>query len=150
MGAGDYEVWTGDYSGFLWKLNQSNANDDSAAFYNGVKTPNAALDNPRISKHFKRGRVVTEPKGTYSVNVNWWVDGVAQTARTISLVGTGSIFGTGTFGTATFGGEDLIDSSYEFGQYGKRLQQEFYMNTANQEFFLSSNLIDFKPIGILP
>ena len=149
-GAGDYEVWTGDYSGFLWKLNQANANDDSVAFYNGVKTPNAALDNPRISKHFKRGRVVTEPKGTYSVNVNWWVDGVAQTARTISLAGTGSVFGTGTFGTATFGGEDLIDSSYEFGQYGKRIQQEFYMNTVNQEFFLSSNLIDFKPMGVLP
>ena len=150
VGAGDYEVWTGDYSGFIWKLNQGNANDDSNAFYNGVKTPNIALDNPRISKHFRAGRIITEPKGSYSVNVAWWVDGVAGTTRTVSLAGTGSVFGTGTLDSATFGGEDLIDSSYDFGQYGKRIQQEFYMNTVNQEFFLSSNLIDFKAMGVLP
>jgi hypothetical protein len=149
-GTGDYELWTGDYSGFLWKLDQSNANDDGNAFYNGFKTPNNALENPRITKHFRRGRVVTEPKGTYSLNVNWWVDGTAGTARTISLSGTGSVFGTGQFGTATFGGEDLIDSSYDLGQVGKRLQQEFYLNTANQEFFVSSDLVDFKPMGALP
>ena len=150
VGAGDYEVWTGDFSGFIWRLNQGNANDDGNAFYTGVKTPNSALGNPRVHKHFRRGRIVTEPKGSYNVNVAWWVDGVAQTSTTVSLSGTGSVFGTGTLDSATFGGEDLIDSAYELGQHGKRLQQEFYMNTVNQEFFLSSNLVDFKPMGVKP
>mgnify|MGYP001581412397 CR=1 FL=1 len=150
VGAGDYEVWTGDHSGFKWRLDQENANDGDSAFYASAKTPNISLDNPRAHKHFRRGRVLTEPRGTYNLNVTYWVDGVVGTSRTISLSGTGSVFGTGTFGAATFGGEDLIDSSYDLGQYGKRLQQEFYMNTVNQEFFLSSAMIDFKPTGVLP
>lgn len=150
VGTGDYEVWTGDYSGFVWKLEQSNANDDGNGYYNGVKTPNNAFDNPRISKHFRSGRIVTEPKGSYSVNVRYWVDGVEQTSTTVSLAGTGSVFGTGQFGTAVFGGEDLIDSSYELGVVGKRLQREYYLNTANQEFYLSSDILDFKPLGVLP
>jgi hypothetical protein len=115
-----------------------------------VKTPNNSFDGPHVSKHFRRGRLVTEPKGAYSLNIRWWVDGVEQTARTVSLAGTGSVFGTGQFGTATFGGEDLIDSSYELGQVGKRLQREYYLNTANQEFYLSSDILDFKPLGVKP
>lgn len=149
-GAGDYEVWTGDYSGFLWRLNQANANDDSNAFYNGVKTANTHLGNPRIHKHFRRGRVITEPKGSYSLNVNWWVDGTAQTAQTVSLAGTGSVFDTGTLDSATFAAEDLIDSSYDLGQVGKRMQQEFYLNAVNREFFLSAAMLDFKPLGVMP
>ena len=148
--AGNYEVWTGDYSGFLWRLEQANANDDSNAFYNGFRIPNTHYGNPRTTKHFRRGRLVTEPKGAYSLNVAWWVDGAAQTTQTVSLAGTGSVFGTGLFGTATFGGEDLIDSSYDLGQVGKRIQKEFYLNTVNQEFFLSADLTDFKPLGVAP
>ena len=150
VGVGDYEVWTGDYSGFIWKLEQGNANDDGNGYYNGVRTPNNSFDGPHVSKHFRRGRVVTEPKGSYSLNVRWWVDGTEQTARTISLSPSGATFGSGLFGTAVFAGEDLIDSSYDLGQVGKRLQREYYLNTANQEFYLSADILDFKPLGVKP
>jgi hypothetical protein len=147
---GLYEIHTGDYLGFHWKLEQTNRNDDSNGFYGGIRLPHSFLDNPRLNKHFRRGWLITQPEGNYSLSVRWWVDGVEQTSTTVSLTGLGALFGTGVFDTDVFGGQELIDSPFELGQYGRRISIELYNNTANQDFFLSQLLIDYKAMGAKP
>ena len=72
---GTYQFYTGDYNGFLWKLNQSGNTDDSSYYTGQFKTSPTALEGVRTNKHFKRGWLVVEPQGTETINVKVWVDG---------------------------------------------------------------------------
>lgn len=147
---GTYEVWSGDYSGFLWKQEQAVKSDDGNGYWAGIRTVHLHMDNPRIKKHFRRGWIVTQPEGAYNLNVRWFVDSVEKVPTTASLAGAGSVFGGGVFGTAFFGGQELLNTPYDLGEVGYRLQQELYNNVAEQDFFLSQLLVDFKPLGATP
>lgn len=74
VGAGDYQVYTGDYSGFIWGLENSNKNDDSKAYDSGYKTGDLDMGNPRSEKHFRRGRLIVDPQGTETLNVAVYID----------------------------------------------------------------------------
>jgi hypothetical protein len=75
VGAGDYEIYTGDYSGFIWKLEQSTKHDNSVAYSSGFKTTDMDFGNPRLEKHYRRGRIICDPQGTETLNVKIWIDG---------------------------------------------------------------------------
>ena len=145
--AGVFEVWTGDYSGFLWKLEQANKNDDSNAFWGGIRTASTNFGDPRGRKHFKRGKLITTPQGTYSLIVRTWVDGAEMMQQSLSLAGSGAVYGTDVFDTGVYGGDDIISPTYTIGAYGERIQNEFYNNVADQDFFLSQSLIDHRNMG---
>lgn len=145
-----YKVYTGDYSGFLWKLEQNNKNDDSNGYYAGFKTPNLTFDNPRQTKIYRNIRLITQSGGLYALTINWWVDGVSQDPMSILLSGTGSVYGTGLFGTATYGQTDILDQPDTMGEIGKRIQVEIYNSNANEDFFVSQVVFDFKPLGVRP
>ena len=153
-GAGTYTVYTGDYAGFIWKLNQATRSDDSNAYYGGFKTPNLPFDNPRVRKHFRRGVVVAKTQGDYDLQVNIWVDGESKDATTVSLSGTGGVLGSFILGVDAaadvLGGSEFLDRKFELGHYGRRLQLEFYNSGAGEDFFVSQVLIDNKPMGALP
>lgn len=148
--AGDVRVLTGDYSGFTWRLNSSSKSDDGNGYDTRWRTPQLPFDNPRTRKLYRRGRAVFAPQGNYTVNVNWWADGVQQTMRTISTVGQGAAFGSGLFGTAVFGGQEINEASFELGAVGKRIQVEFENSNAGEDFFISQGLIDHEPLGAQP
>lgn len=148
--AGSYTLYTGDYSGFIWKLNQATRSDDSNAYYGGFKTPNMPFENPRVRKHFRRGYVVAKTEGTYSLQVNIWVDGEVKTATTVSLAGTGGVLDTDVLDSFILGGTEFLDRKFELGYYGRRLQLEFYNSGAGQDFFISQIMIDNKVMGALP
>jgi hypothetical protein len=148
-GEGDYQIYTGDYSGYLWKLEQTNRNDNSQAYYAGFKMPNLDMEDPRGRKNFKRGWVVMEPRGNYDLEINWWLDGIAQTAKTVSMAGISGELPF-TLGTDVLGGNDIIDDDFTFGTNGKRIQLEVYNDTVDEDFFVSQILIDYKPLGREP
>jgi len=50
-------------------------------------------------------------------------------------------------GTDKLGAGGLIKETFELGNYGERLQLEMYNETADENFYLSQALIDFKPLG---
>lgn len=130
VGAGDYQVYTGGYAGFIWKLEQTARTDDSNGYYGGFKTPPLTFGNERIRKNFARGWLVLEPKGTETMTINWWVDGVSQTAKTV----------TAASGTRDYG--------FDLGQNGSRIQLEVYNSTV--DFFVSLMMIDHKNLGANP
>lgn len=149
---GDYSVFTGDYAGFVWKLEVENRNDNSVGYYGGIKTPNLTLTDPRVSKFFDTMRLITQAQGNYNLNINIWVDGVSQTSSplTVSLAGSGSVLDTGTLGSFILGGADLIDVDLPLGLVGKRFAFEIYNSGVNQDFFLSNIMLDFRPLANLP
>jgi len=145
--AGLFKVYTGDYSGDVWELETANQNDNSAAYYGGYKTGNMPFENPRLEKRYKRGFMITQPEGSYDLVEDWWVDGVTQTQRTTSLAGAGGILGAFTLGTSLLGGDEVVDSVFQLGAKGKRIQFEVYNSSVNEDFFVSQMLIDYKELG---
>jgi hypothetical protein len=149
-GAGDYQVYTGDYDGFVWKLEQTNKNDDGAAFTASFRTPHLNFGDPRRAKRFVRGFLILEPKGNFNLTVNIWVDGQVKTSTTVSMAGTGAALGSFTLGTDVLGGRTMLKKVFELGYRGERLQLEFVNSAANQPFFVSQLLVDFVPLGARP
>ncbi|MCR4287906.1 MAG: hypothetical protein NUW09_07830, partial [Deltaproteobacteria bacterium] len=74
-----FYIYTGDYSGFVWDLEETNKNDDGNGYYAGFKTARIPLDNVRLTKNMKRGWLITQAEGSYNVYVKCWIDGVEQT-----------------------------------------------------------------------
>lgn len=147
---GKYKVYTGDYSGNIWKLEEVNKNDNGKAYYAGFKTSHLTFDNPRVKKKYKRGYLVTHPEGSHNIYIRIWVDGVEKGTKTVVLAGAGGILGSFALGTSTLGGHGVVDNRYELGYVGKRIQKEFYNSNADEDFFISQDLTDFKPLGIKP
>ena len=150
VGTGDFQTYTGGYSGEVWKLDQEDRNDNANAYYGGFRTPNMHMGNPRIRKNFKRGWVLMEPKGSYNLSVTAWVDGEVQTTKTVSMAGEGAALGSFTLGTSLLGGDEVIEDDFVVGVNGKRIQLEIYNSTKDQDFFISSLQIDYKPLGKEP
>ena len=130
----------------IWKLEQTNRNDNDNDYYAGFKTPRISFQDPRLKKHFHAASLVCQPKGDWNATVKWWVDGVAQTTKTVSLAGTAATLPF-TLGTDLLAGDELIDNPFDLRTYGKRIQFEIYNSTKNQDFYLSQLMIDYKPIG---
>lgn len=149
---GIWKVYTGDYSGFIWKLNESNKNDNSNGYYAGFKTPHMALGDPRTNKRFDRAVLVSQPFGgvNYNLQMQWWIDGAVQTAQSLSLSATGATLGTFVLGTDTLGGTGISDKYVYLGGLGKRIQMEFYNSNANEDFFVSTLMLDTKEMGRRP
>lgn len=150
VGAGNFVTYTGGYSGEVWKLEQTTRNDNSGAYDVANRTPQLAFDQPRLTKLYIGGRLTIIPKGDYNLTIKWWVDGVAQTNVTVSTVGSGAIYGGSSYGSSYFGGQELVDPTFELGQIGKRLQLQFEDNTVDEDFFISACYLDFKWVGKMP
>ena len=150
ISTGVYKIYTGDYLGFIRKLNQSSKNDDSGAYYSGFKTPYINLDDPRTTKLFKRIFLTVKAEGAFDLQVKYFIDGQYKGTGTVSLAGAGDVFDTGVFDTATFAGIDLIEGCLDIGETGKRIQVEIFNTNADEDFFVSAMLIDFKPLGRKP
>lgn len=143
-------IYTGDYSGFLWKLEQVTRSDDGNAYLGSFKTPHLTFDNPRLRKHYRRAYVVAKTQGNYDLQVNVWVDGVVVATTTVSLAGTGGILDVDELDSFVLGGTEFLDRAFDIGAYGRRIQFEFYNSGAGQDFFVSQILIDHKLLGALP
>src|SRR3990172_1675028 len=82
---GEHRVYTGDYSGFVWKTEQVNKNDGGNCYYAGFRTPILDYGSPRTTKFYRRGRIVAIAKGDFQVQIQWWVDGVQQSSLAVNL-----------------------------------------------------------------
>lgn len=150
---GDYNIYTGDYDGFIWKLNQATKSDNGNGYWAGFKTPHLSFEGgdetglSRVEKFFRSGRFIGVPKGDYNINITAIIDGGDSTSETVSLVGTGATLGSFVLGTDVLGGNEVLDKDFPIGLSGKRLALEFSNSTAGQDFFISALSVDFKPLG---
>lgn len=149
-GTGDYRVYTGDYLGKVWRLETVNKNDNNNAYYKGFKSPYLVFDNARVTKKYRRGWVITEPKGSYNVYIYPYIDGTQKSQQSIDLAGTGGVLDSFTLDTSVLGGQEMVDKEFDIGEKGKRIAFEVYNNNVNEDFFMSSLHVDFKNLGASP
>jgi len=142
---GVYEVYTGDYSGFIWHLEQSAKNDDGNGYESKALTPYLYFDNPRTTKAFDKCWIDLEPETTYDLTVKYFVDDIYATSTTMS--GTAGALDTFTLGTDILGIESLVRKSFRLGKRGEKIQFEFTNSTADEDFFISQIMVDYKPLG---
>lgn len=141
-------IYTGDYSGNVWELEEADANDNSNAYTGKYKTPNLTQDNPRAKKKYKRGWLVMTAQGNYDVEVRWWVDGIEQTQRSVNM--GGDLLTLPFTLPGTFSGAELINASFELGAVGTRIQFEVLNSNVDEKFFISQMLIDHTVLGNPP
>ena len=150
---GTYDIYTGDYDGFIWKLNQSARHDNGNGYYAGFKTPPLSYESEdavglsRYDKFFRSGRVIGKVKGNYDLNVTAIVDDGDSTTATVNLAGRGGTLGSFILGTDVVGGGNIIDKDFSIGLSGKRLAYEFSNSTAGQDFFISAVSTDYKALS---
>jgi hypothetical protein len=143
-----YKVYTGDYVGEVWELETANINDNSNAYSSKFTTPNISFDQPDVTKMFNDGLIVSEPEGDLEINITSRIDGIADVADTVSLLGIGGILGSFILGTSVLGESQVIDPSYGIKHVGKRIQTTIYNDSADEDFSVSSLIYRFKPKGI--
>lgn len=151
---GSYRVHTGDYKGFLWKLEQNSNNDNGNGYYSGWTHPPIDFTNLRTRKQIKRGRMISVGKGDWDVKVKWAVDEVQKTERTVNQFGSGFLLGSATdglLGTSSMGSDSpQIDKLFQFGAIGKNLTLEVYNDNADEAFTIKTLLLDHKTLGMKP
>ena len=146
--AGVYKIYTGDASGFYWKLETANANDNNAAFNGVIRTPYWGFETPFVRKNFWRGRIVTQIEGNFYLQAKTFIDGVEITEQTVSLGGIGANLDSFVLDTDVLSAEALIDTSFQIGAYGKRIQHEIYNNQVNESFFISQLMEHYRMRGV--
>jgi len=132
VGAGQYQVYTGDFTGTVWSLENTAKSDNALAYYSGFKTPLNGLTDNRSQKNFKRGFLVIDPQGTEKITIIPTIDSNTMSKRSI---------------TAQTG---VKNYEFKLGNNGKRIQYEIYNATAGEDFFISQILTDLKPLGNEP
>jgi hypothetical protein len=150
-GVGNYEIYTGDYSGFVWKLEQTNKNDNGNAYYAGFKTPPITMEDPRTDKRFKRLWITSKPVGDWSLYVRRWVnDQTSGSLGSIRQLGVGTVLGSFELDVDRLGTYTLSEDNADVGEKGSRIQFEIYNSSVDENFFISSMMIDWKPLGKEP
>ena len=146
VSAGSLKIYTGSYNGKVWKLGETNRNDNGNAFISIYKTPLLSFDNVREHKRYDRMKIVSISEGACAATFTWWIDGSLKNSKDIEFSASGDVLGSFILGTSVLGGLNILESSISLGYIGKRIQIEAKSNTANEDFFLSQFLVDFVPL----
>ena len=147
-GPGDWQLWTGDWSGDLWKLEQTARSDNGNSYRTRIKSIRQDLGAPRAWKHFKGLVLRGSATGEVDFDVQTYIDGERQQDESFTVSGSGARFGTAKFDTAVFAGDSLVPTTIDIGYYGRDIQVEFINNAIGQDFFLSELLYLYNPRGI--
>lgn len=148
VSVGTYQIWAGDSVGQIWKLGQTVRSDNSNGYEAGIKTRALDMGNPRMWKHFGKGRLRTRAQGNYSLTIRIWIDGVRKPDVALSLSGSGAAFDTASFDSAVFVAESIIPVPFDIRAYGFDVQLQILNSNAGEDFFLSELLIDFENCGV--
>ena len=162
--AGVYKVYTGDYGGYVWKLEDEHFNDNGLYYYAGFTTIPMIVDTPRGTKNFHTGWLVIKPQGSETININIYVDKniITESAFLITDTGDflvtdeGAFFLVATSKTAIGEGmwtitanplKDLQNLNYRLGINGLRIQFEIFSENVDESMFINEIIIDHRPLA---
>ena len=138
---------TGDYSGFVWKLEQTLAADDTAGYTGKIVLPSDPFNDPRSRKVYRKGHLVARAGSNFTVSVKTLIDGVSYAITLVSFSAGWTTYGGGVYGTAVYGGERFDQKSFENRGVGTRIQYEIFNGNYGESFFISELMTDFTLLG---
>lgn len=150
ISAGVYKIYTGDFSGQLWKHEQTTKTDNGNAYQFDIKLKPHDMDNPIMYKHFRDFRIRAKSSGNFTMTVKIWVDGVRKEDKSITISGTGALFGSAIFGTSVFAASGFATTTIPLGYYGYQIEIEVINSTASEDMFVNEIFVSFKNLGSRP
>ncbi len=148
VSAGNYQVWTMDYSGNIWGLEQTSRDDAGNAYPVVINTKAQDLQIPRNNKHWLAMALRGDASGTVNFTMYPTVEGRALASQTFQMGGSGSVFNVATFDNSTFATDLITTAPVGLGVYGRDLQLQLVENEVGVDFFLAELLYMVKPLGI--
>ena len=147
-GPGDWQLWTGDFAGKIWKLEQSTDSDNGNPFMTRIKTIRQDLGSPRAWKHFKGVVFRGSANGKVYFTMRKYIEGVRRSDSSFSISGSGAKIGSAHVGVDRIAGDSLTPITIDIGEYGRDAQFEFINNAIGQDFFLSEMIYLYSPRGV--
>lgn len=141
------KILTGDYSGRIWQLEDTTKSDNGNGYYAGFITPHSDFGNAVQEKRYDRLHIVTKPEGNFNLTIKVYIDAEYRKQTTMNLGSVGAIYGIGVYGTAVYGGEDLLQDKVDLKCIGTRIGFEIFNQGAAEDFFISRLIVDHKPLG---
>ena len=145
---GDYQIWTMDASGNVWKLEQTSRDDNGNSYPVTIMTKAQDMNIPRNNKHYLAIALRGQASGNVDFTIYPFVEGQPLAVQQFSLEGSGATFDSAHFDVDTFATDLVTTAPIYLGVYGRDLQLQFVNNVAGQDFFLSEILYMVKPLGI--
>jgi len=128
---GNEVLLSGNYDGFINKMNRDDCNDNGAAIEMTWTTPYLSLGDPLISKSFNELFFYLKPQGNNNFTISYRVDNSSSETLTFSQAGEGGTFGTFLFDVDQFGGGTLLPRSQSLTGVGKTVQITCEQNDLN-------------------
>jgi len=156
VSAGNYQIWTMDYTGNVWGLEQTTRDDNGNPYSVIINTKAQDLGGsggsqtgiPRSNKHWMAIALRGDFQGTSNFTLTPTVEGVALPTQTFQIQAAGAEFNFATFNNAVFATDILTTAPVGLGYYGRDLQLQFNENEVGVDFFLAEILYMVKPLGI--
>lgn len=144
-GAGDFEIWTGDFSGMIWKTEQTTKADNGNGYLSVIKVKRLNFDKPKDWKHFRALRIRGASDTGSSITIRNFVDDRQIQDQIEALNATGARFGTAIFGTSRFASSEISQIDLDVNVYGYDIQTEIRNSDAGDDFFLTELMYSLKP-----
>lgn len=148
VSAGNYQIYTMDYTGNIWGLEQTSRDDNGQAYPVIINTKAQDLQLARNNKHWFAMAMRGDASGTANFTMYPTVEGQALASQTFQMGGSGSTFNTATFNNSTFATNLITTAPISLGFYGRDLQLQLVENEVGVDFFLAELLYMVKPLGI--
>lgn len=150
VGDGDFEVWTGDFAGMVWKTEQSTKDDENAAYKWVIKIKRLNFNEPKQWKHFSFTRLRGSSDTGSDLSIRTWIDDRIVQSETISFSATGARYGEAIYGTSVYASGAISNVDSEIKTYGYDIQTELSNEAAGDDFFLTEIAYSVKGLGTRP
>jgi hypothetical protein len=144
LSTGEKRLFTCDYNGVTWELEDDTKDDNGNAYTGAVVTPWLNFDLEEDFKRYAYGRLNFISRGDYDLSLNWSVDNTDQPETTVTLETNGAALGTFILGTSVLSRAGISDQVFELGQLGRIIQFELSNDQAGEDFLLSNAVIYFQ------
>lgn len=157
---GNYQVWTMDYSGNVWGLEQTTRDDAGNSYPVVIMTRAQDLGSsgqnfqtgtyglPRNNKHWFAIALRGDASGPVNFTIYPFVEGVALQSQTFVMGSSGAEFDSAHFDSDVFATDLLTTDPVILGFYGRDLQIQLVENEIGTDWFLAEILYMVKPLGI--
>lgn len=135
----------GDDAGFLWDMEKTNRNKDSAGYNAQYETP----PTPLISGGQKRANlreleVIFQPQGNWDLTMEVHRDGVLSQTTTFSMQTPGAAAGSISLDADVLAGNTVANTKRRLEGDARYVKLIGRNNTANQNFAVMNHMIKFK------
>ena len=144
----DWRIYTGDYVGNIWKLEEAARNDQGQSYKGILKWKPWEFKNPAMHKFFPKGLMRIRSATNITLVIYLTVNNIRLPGINFSVASSGGVFDVSTFDNAIFAADSISRTPFDVKTYGETLQMEINHDTANEDFFLAEILMAFKECGL--